>query len=802
MQGFDATKPATITQVASAEIRRNFEALSSCNAGTVPPSEPLDGMLWLDTSGSTPYLRQYYSGGWNSIITSGGSVPSGLPWFDIKSYGAIGDGVNDDTSAIQAAISAASIVNGCVLIPSGTFLFSSTLTIPDKTMLMGVGRWGSTLKYSGIGTAIRLFATVMSTLSDFRLEVATAATGTAILMMGSGIGGSGWCQFCTLRDLELCTESGMAAGQQGLVTSGSLGQVVYSSISNIVLINFDRPVVYGANCEANVFHGIHVSGFGAGSTGTGFEVNGDNSSITGIWMGRGGSTATLTGFAGSGEKNIIDGLLDIGTAFPGVTANLTGANPLVRVISIGNNFTAGTVGAQAVALGEKVDASTYLAYVMAKTGANKDIFSASVSGYSNGFAVNYQNSPQAMKYSFDAGSVGVGCDPGFGGTSLYVRGPNPWYDVKANGGKGDDSTDDTAVIQACIDSANVTGGTVFFPAGVYKTTATLNHKQGVRLVGAGRRASYIKCYGNTTAIKLTGTQYSTIANLSVLLADTGSSAKGIWLINSPGVADCCYNTFNDIEVWGNGLHAGQQGLRIEATGGGITVFNHFNDFIFYDICEPMVCQDDEANSFVNFHMVGAGTGASGSFVQYAGHADQFTNFWFGRGSSTATTLYGFYGSGDTGVINCIADIGAGQAVELVGSGNIVKAVVLGVTTYGRPGAYSGITTHTGQYRESSLYDLCNLGVTGQDEYLFQSGVSGYSNGFTVDYDHSPQKMIYTFANGDVTLTTGNVVVGGAWDSGHIVMGSNHIWTDGAGKARIKSGAPASDTDGTIIGAQS
>lgn len=68
--------------------------------------------------------------------------------------------------------------------------------------------------------------------------------------------------------------------------------------------------------------------------------------------------------------------------------------------------------------------------------------------------------------------------------------------------------------------------------------------------------------------------------------------------------------------------------------------------------------------------------------------------------------------------------------------------------------------------------------------------------------------------GDVTLsrsaadllTTGNSdsfkVGSGAWNGGHLMIGSYHLWVDATGDLRIKSSAPASDLDGTVVGTQS
>ncbi len=42
----------------------------------------------------------------------------------------------------------------------------------------------------------------------------------------------------------------------------------------------------------------------------------------------------------------------------------------------------------------------------------------------------------------------------------------------------------------------------------------------------------------------------------------------------------------------------------------------------------------------------------------------------------------------------------------------------------------------------------------------------------------------------------------AWDGAHLVIGAYHLWVDSTGDLRIVSGAPASDTDGTVVGTQS
>lgn len=44
-------------------------------------------------------------------------------------------------------------------------------------------------------------------------------------------------------------------------------------------------------------------------------------------------------------------------------------------------------------------------------------------------------------------------------------------------------------------------------------------------------------------------------------------------------------------------------------------------------------------------------------------------------------------------------------------------------------------------------------------------------------------------------------VDGTWNGGRLRLGTYHLWVDGSGRLRIKSSAPASDTDGTVVGTQ-
>lgn len=76
VSGFDGTKPVPNSKAVSEEIRTNFLALFSNNADTNPPSNPLDGTLWLDTSDvNNVKLKIYYGGVWKELFTNLQATP-------------------------------------------------------------------------------------------------------------------------------------------------------------------------------------------------------------------------------------------------------------------------------------------------------------------------------------------------------------------------------------------------------------------------------------------------------------------------------------------------------------------------------------------------------------------------------------------------------------------------------------------------------------------------------------------------------------------------------------------------------
>lgn len=102
-----------------------------------------------------------------------------------QDYGAVGDGVNDDTTAIQAALNAVATNGSTVFFPPGIYLITASLVVNNSgTIIMGSG-WGSQIRYDGsvvtAGAVNAPASTKRVFMRDIRISQTNAShVGTAI----------------------------------------------------------------------------------------------------------------------------------------------------------------------------------------------------------------------------------------------------------------------------------------------------------------------------------------------------------------------------------------------------------------------------------------------------------------------------------------------------------------------------------------------------------------------------------------------------------------------------------------------
>lgn len=102
--------------------------------------------LWSTNAGAPDWKVDL--GGVDTSLDDAFGALTGLV-FNVKSpaYGAVGDGVTNDQSAILAALAAAVAAGGgIVFFPRGTYLISTSIEWDHRVSMVGVGAGGSTLK--------------------------------------------------------------------------------------------------------------------------------------------------------------------------------------------------------------------------------------------------------------------------------------------------------------------------------------------------------------------------------------------------------------------------------------------------------------------------------------------------------------------------------------------------------------------------------------------------------------------------------------------------------------------------------
>ena len=107
--------------------------------------------------------------------------------YNAKSYGAIGDGITDDTVNIQKTITAAAVLSGTVFLPAGTYLISNNLLLQSNVNIAGDSQETVTILCSQSSQYHVLFATSKTNISISGLTINGNANGSSPLGGASAV---------------------------------------------------------------------------------------------------------------------------------------------------------------------------------------------------------------------------------------------------------------------------------------------------------------------------------------------------------------------------------------------------------------------------------------------------------------------------------------------------------------------------------------------------------------------------------------------------------------------------------------
>ena len=159
------TTPASGTFLTGDWVTVLTGGISVCSAGGTPGTWSGGGGGGLSTSlmttpgdiiyeNATPTAARLPIGASGQVLTVSGGLPvwaaagsASLPWYNVKTYGATGNGSTDDSTDIQAALTACRVAGGGIVkVPAGTYIVGQILQIGSNTWLIGDGKGATTIR--------------------------------------------------------------------------------------------------------------------------------------------------------------------------------------------------------------------------------------------------------------------------------------------------------------------------------------------------------------------------------------------------------------------------------------------------------------------------------------------------------------------------------------------------------------------------------------------------------------------------------------------------------------------------------
>jgi len=150
-----------------------------------------------------------------------------------------------------------------------------------------------------------------------------------------------------------------------------------------------------------------------------------------------------------------------------------------------------------------------------------------------------------------------------------------------------------------------------------------------------------------------------------------------------------------------------------------------------------------------------------------------------------------------------------SCINLKVCNNMVDASALSVSHYGMVTLHAyGSTYPSNYYLIENNYILMPLTGVARAFNINPTNILGGTAVVLINKNHVIANSKWSFAGAHTNVNfiykfyvDDLRIVGSSWSDQPLILGAYYLWVDSTGDLRIKSGAPVSDTDGTVVGAQ-